>query len=1110
MIDTEAWVLVCELAAGYIDVSCGIDCGNKWRAYALPMAVRLRHLANNNLDLLEWAFRRLLPVLDQGHTLYNRAYRRESFWHSLGLQQPNSNQKLFEETERSAIICTELLNNENIHRVDLVTRYLNGHGLKGVTHTTLKAFCKPFVACNSIEFLNELRTRLDLLILNIPLRLSIIRHKLRRFFVWPLFYNGNSGLSFPIAIFTIPDGQNKIWCQRASTTVEKLGPTCPEPELIGSTPTQTTHIYNSLITTVIAAKETWRGKHGRLDWRHKDVVANTSVTFDFGLADWGWFLIGASGYLDQIFNLSQRSMESYVSSAIIARLLGYQFGDRTTSTGILDKTDPRTLAWAVTWTRNDKQSVLATVTMMMAKLRHAGRTGAYELFIVPAGVATTYEELRKTVYATAPESLVGVRSVPHVIGVTNLARCADLCLPGPWRPDRVVRCEHLLRSSGSTEAMSLSPAAAFPDVYAAFQRARKEGARGIFVNTTHGDYAASRIVNYLRAVNNGYLLRKDTQVPSRLGWLAYRAVEHEQGGAFFATLLSALRGRVSAAELARLDETLQSESSVEMSRRLITILNDWFNHTYSEGETWQSPEISLFYNIEHLRRSSDGFALVGGDPFDVWHTLIKLLPELTGDVCDSRHEPDFGSVRMIFIDASEMDTPELPIGWSFCDIRPALSNISEENITAMVPRFGSWLSLARIALPTAAAMSIFRAAGDLVAMTQDGRLSEPMIFASLLREATTFESMNPVYRSQGNFGIHPDLQAPLWKSLVDTRDIDTLTQLRMHLTLVGSLAPWLNVEELLDYRCMHVEQGDKGFAVVPVPVSSDEWFQPVRLIEINYHLHAARSLAISFRQIKLNNHGMTIEGLINQKLLVLISLQYLDRPARIRASLRYRTDATTALKEWQSFVNSLPGKEQGIRNIPFTLAYLGAKCWTSWLKFNERDEESRKKAVSAVRPIVNAMLKNIATDAPPDSVERAYMKSIARLFFLYLRCHESGSIETSQLDELANDILRVEKSNYRLLSAGEMFESIGDALFVNSSESSAMDWYLRGMNHSPNYSQCRIKYDAIVGTISGEDLSAWKRGLSALQQRPSRIPLFKDGIRPLIQRADQLLSELES
>ncbi len=250
-----------------------------------------------------------------------------------------------------------------------------------------------------------------------------------------------------------------------------------------------------------------------------------------------------------------------------------------------------------------------------------------------------------------------------------MKRLADLCISGPWRLPRFIRCEHLARALPREGG-------AWPELDAALRGTAGSNKRGLLIRVPDAERGAALVAGHLRAANARYLAMSGA--PPQLGWMVLRAASNELTLDFFATLRYALAGRVDGKALDAIDAARTSNEAAE-------IVASWFNHAYSHDDPWQAPDVTVLYGVDAIGRHGARNAEFVEDPLDSRRAL-ELLPARLAGCADPRHEcaPGFamGAIRLIVLDDSADGPTVSGDGWTTLDLREIAPPAPVEEVDA--------------------------------------------------------------------------------------------------------------------------------------------------------------------------------------------------------------------------------------------------------------------------------------------------------------------------------------------------------------------------------------------------------------------------------------------
>lgn len=1053
------WVLVCELARGLIEAKI-------FTFHKVEVLTVLSKLAPDN-DARTWAASRLQHCVP--HVMLESR-----------LAKPNTKNMMRAVDIQSALIAEFLIG----------CRYSHMAFLKAIAGnlrdraSARRVFTSLWETLENEQSITDILSSIDLQIpqlcksqlMNYAVSLSL----LRRICYWPLFYvprkasrhmkekSASSipihtlpfGLSLPLSVRVLhpESSEQKIPETRiiVDDKVSKFPEHQPSPN--------TTSLFRSLLWSVKAAKATWRSKHGRVVYSYRNVMEDCSVEFNFYPTVRAFQLL-KHGYdsfsnvdsshiahrkeslqklFDSVLRGSQRSLEAYLAQGIVAQALERRFGARTAVTGSLlapEQQRPRpqpsqspmlpNLNWAVCWPPDAHEEQL--VEGILSKALHAGSSGVYERMVIPAHPARVYQRLcnyrsesNKTYY------------LPHFIPAATLSRLLDVSITGLWRNQRFVRCEHLAanrylgQNSHQDEQRLLHQA-----VTNLSERLRKSTKQCVYITTDEPEFVARALAKWFAQLNTSYPQRK--KAPTQPGTLIFKAVEHEIGLPFLASLYHAMAGQLDGRALQRLEELGTISKAVEE-------LSAWFNHRYDEAEPWQAPDILVFYDIKHIREHSKKKIFGQETWFDVMGLLLELHQYL-GRAADTRCEEDIGATRLILIDTIEAEKSvcdslaedwlqiRLPVGTQRLN---AAQDISYQT---------SALDVLRTVAPAAAVVSVQRV---IDRFSDSGAETEP--FSRLLEDV----GRNSVMSFNGVYGLLPEQRDKFYS------EFSPNVLWRAHVAAAASYAPWLQLHSLIS-------------EVQVVPSASDEWLLPERLSEINYHLNTARHYLPSKERDAISR--------ITRALITITHVQHHTHPARLRLLRRHKSHIDAYI-EWQRICEEEKlhfSEHYQVLDIGAFILLEQAHKITPSTELTERIEEILA-ALHAISKRANALSK-------------LWMGAVEKLIHLYALCFTSKEVSHEFVGELLKNLEKCHQRGMTINDASAAFESIGDFFYSKKDTKLAHTFYQLGVQFCTRHSVfCLVKAGILAGTLQSVPQDLLQRAERRFRRLPSLIPWLSDAI----------------
>jgi hypothetical protein len=236
-------------------------------------------------------------------------------------------------------------------------------------------------------------------------------------FCWPLLlHNGRNPFSLPLAIDVV---FNEV-------EAKKLGAEPPNEPIIRRVEEYNDWIdvyqwENSLLTAIRAAKVLWRGKHGNY-WWFRDAVKNARIVFDLRFMQ---FIVRGFPFTA---TLSKRSMEAYLSQAIMNRLLGGNGYISSVVTGSIGECREDELDYEFNWPKG-----------VLNKLKYVFGNQFFERMVVPDinEQDENYPERKELEEFLTNKSQFQSVEINYAKHLQHVADCVQNT---GWRQHKYVRC----------------------------------------------------------------------------------------------------------------------------------------------------------------------------------------------------------------------------------------------------------------------------------------------------------------------------------------------------------------------------------------------------------------------------------------------------------------------------------------------------------------------------------------------------------------------------------------------------------------------------------------------------------------------------------------------
>ncbi|MBL8635201.1 MAG: hypothetical protein JNM40_18385 [Myxococcales bacterium] len=947
-------------------------------------------------------------------------------------------------------------------------------------------------SCNNQQIEETLDAVLPkLLVKNRVYCFSVAQTILRRIYSWPLFYirrgpvhssertmslNGRmfAGLSLPLMISVDhnsaeqPQSRITLGEETQSFPLHRYG-------------INTKASYCSILRAVQAAQDAWRSQHGRVILEYRNILSDCCFDFNFSPTVRAIKLLSQSGYPDLVplgeqFELAlqkpQRSMEAYVAQAVMSRVLDRRFGSRTSATGCLvspteqrrrlaQRGAPQTNrpSWLVAWP--DHADAYFLVQGILGKALHAGKVGTYERLVVPHD-GRINKRLQEERIQIGKDSYM-----PNLIPVSSLTRLLDVAIAGLWRTQRYVRCDHLALLSSALNAQSqqrgplgrveqylLTQLTNLAPIEHSLASSIQQSRRScLLIRTDNPELVVRALVGLLAKLNDLYLVGRNA--PTKLSYLIFRAVEHEVGLAFLATLFNALSGQLDGRALSLIQELGTTFDAAPA-------FANWFNHRYSELEPWQGPDLTVIYGLDTIRQHSKRRVFGSETWFDPLSLLLDLHRYL-GEVIDIRHQNFIGLTRMILIDTFEHADEIAPLvanDWDVLTITTGQSEIPTPSWTRSSAA-ATALSVLRTAAPVPVFLSVRRH------INRSSLYSDTSLLSEMFHEIRDGQVIN----QNGLLSLLPE-------STEYHRRVLSANLFSVHWAAARSYAPWLN--------------SPGGGALVPsTPTSPDHWLHPELLSEAYYHLSEAASLVSHERNRPLSS---MVRGAIPR----MVVMQHHTPPARLRILRRNKVDLTSFL-EWERIVSEeLPVNIAERFQVLSIGAFLLFEKWEILKLSPDELEKKVQNILAALGKLENSMR----------SLSRSWAKAIQLLIVAHLDCVTGNPVDSDFRLRLEMQVKRCVEKGMTLNDAASVFEALGDLSVSELDDDNARKWYSIGLSACSRHRLfCQVKFNALNSSlhlVSEKDRSRASRRFARSMSPVSRLS------EPVSARLGHLLLEVEN